>query len=99
MSRVPAAFNGIVCVHGNNVTSTGLSSSSRNVNRPCACVQVRLFLADGSPAPSQPVAGQEFMMLSRGDVVEVVLQNLAANANGAHFSVLASRDDTWACTD
>ncbi len=43
---------------------------------------MRLFLEDGSPAPTQPVAGQEFMALTKGDVVDVVLQNLAANANG-----------------
>lgn len=58
------------------------------------CRQVRLFLEDGSPAPTQPVAGQEFIALTKGDVVDVILQNLAANANGAtplHHSVSARK--------
>ena len=38
---------------------------------------------NGDPAPTQPVAGQEFFALTKGDVVQVLLQNLAANANGA----------------
>ena len=46
-------------------------------------MQVALYLDDGSPAPSYPVAGQRFMPLRTGDVVDVVIQNMAANANGA----------------
>ena len=45
-------------------------------------IQVALYLDDGSPAPSYPVAGQRFMPLRTGDVVDVVVQNMAANANG-----------------
>ena len=42
-------------------------------------LQVTMYLDDGSPTPSYPVAGQEYML---GDVVEVVLQNNAAWLNG-----------------
>lgn len=45
-------------------------------------LQVALYLSDGSPSPTYPVAGQRFMPLQTGDVVDIVLQNLAANANG-----------------
>ena len=45
-------------------------------------MQVALYLDDGSPAPSYPVAGQRFMPLRIGDVVDVIIQNMAANANG-----------------
>ena len=44
--------------------------------------QVALYLSDGTPSPTYPVAGQRFMPLQIGDVVDAVLQNLAANANG-----------------
>ena len=47
------------------------------------CLQVALYLSDGTPSPTYPVAGQMFMPLQIGDVVDVVLQNRAANANGA----------------
>ena len=47
-----------------------------------SCVQVALYLDDGSPSPTYPVAGQEFMPLKTGDVVDIVIQNMAANANG-----------------
>ena len=47
------------------------------------CLQVALYLSDGTPSPTYPVAGQMFMPLQIGDVVDVVLQNQAANANGA----------------
>jgi hypothetical protein len=43
---------------------------------------VAVYLEDGTPSPSYPVAGQEYAVLQNGDVVDVVLQNLAANANG-----------------
>lgn len=45
-------------------------------------LQVPMYLEDGSPAPAMPVAGQDFMPLTKGDVVDVIVQNLAANANG-----------------
>ena len=41
-----------------------------------------MYLDDGSPTPSYPVAGKEYMPLKLGDVVEVVLQNNAAWLNG-----------------
>lgn len=47
------------------------------------CAQVPTYLEDGSPSPLAPVAGQDFMLLDVGDVVDVVLQNLPGNANGA----------------
>lgn len=47
------------------------------------CAQVPTYLEDGSPSPLAPVAGQEYMLLQVGDVVDVILQNLPANANGA----------------
>ncbi len=42
-----------------------------------------MYLEDGSPSPAMPMAGQDFMPLQKGDVVDVILQNLPANANGA----------------
>ena len=48
--------------------------------------QVALYLDDGSPSPTYPVAGQRFMSLTTGDVVDVSIQNLAANANGECLS-------------
>ena len=52
---------------------------------------MRLFLANKTPVPTAPVAGQEFMALQKGDVVDVILQNLAANANGGHGKLCAHR--------
>ena len=46
------------------------------------CAQVPTYLEDGSPSPVAPVAGQDFMLLQVGNVVDVILQNLPANANG-----------------
>ena len=48
-----------------------------------AWLQVPMYLEDGSPSPAMPMAGQDFMPLQKGDVVDVILQNLPANANGA----------------
>ena len=55
-------------------------------------MQVSMYLDDGSPTPSYPVAGQEYMQLKLGDVVEVVLQNNAAWLNGtaSHPAILQS---------
>ena len=49
-----------------------------------------MYLDDGSPTPSYPVAGQEYMQLKLGDVVEVVLQNNAAwlNGNASHPAII-----------
>ena len=56
-------------------------------------MQVTMYLDDGSPTPSYPVAGQEYMQLKLGDVVEVVLQNNAAWLNGtaSHPAILHFR--------
>ncbi|CAL8462933.1 g2467 [Coccomyxa elongata] len=48
-------------------------------------LEVPTYLEDGSPSPLAPVAGQEFMLLEVGDVVDVILQNLPANANGGDY--------------
>ena len=58
----------------------GLQSLARGL--ACMTLQVPMYLEDGSPAPAMPVAGQDFMPLTKGDVVDVIVQNLAANANG-----------------
>lgn len=47
-----------------------------------------MYVEDGSPSPAVPVPGQDFMPLRVGDVVDVILQNLPANANGARASPL-----------
>ena len=57
-------------------------SSSHHLADAGLAVQVTMYLDDGSPTPSYPVAGQEYMPLKLGDVVEVVLQNNAAWLNG-----------------
>ncbi|KAK9907756.1 hypothetical protein WJX75_009340 [Coccomyxa subellipsoidea] len=47
--------------------------------------EVPMYLEDGSPAPAMPVAEKDFMLLTKGDVVDVIVQNLAANANGGDY--------------
>ena len=66
-----------------------LPSSSRAADAR-DIMQVTMYLDDGSPTPSYPVAGQEYMQLKLGDVVEVVLQNNAAwlNGNPSHSPIL-----------
>lgn len=41
-----------------------------------------VYFADGAVQP-QPVAGQQFMRVGNGDTIDIILQNLPANANGA----------------
>lgn len=41
-----------------------------------------VYFADGAVQP-QPVAGQQFVRVGNGDTVDIILQNLPANANGA----------------
>ena len=41
-----------------------------------------VYFADGAVQP-QPVAGQQFVRMGNGDTVDIILQNLPANANGA----------------
>ena len=57
-------------------------------DEPICAEQVALYLDDGSPSPTYPVAGQRFMSLTTGDVVDVIIQNLAANANSERLSEL-----------
>lgn len=60
-------------------------------------MQVAMYLDDGSPSPTYPVAGQEFMPLKTGDVVDVILQNMAANANGDALISLHCNLLTYTC--
>ena len=61
-----------------------LMTSHMAYDEPICAEQVALYLDDGSPSPTYPVAGQRFMSLTTGDVVDVIIQNLAANANSEH---------------
>ena len=45
-------------------------------------LQPMVYFADGAVQP-QPVAGQQFVRVGNGDTVDIILQNLPANANGA----------------
>ena len=56
-----------------------------------------VYLEDGTPAPIYPVAGQRLMPLKTGNVVDVVYQNLAANANGDLLHSSALEESTQSC--
>ncbi|PSC72468.1 L-ascorbate oxidase-like [Micractinium conductrix] len=58
-------------------------------------VQVFLTTADGSnPPPIYPVAGTHLVPLKRGQVVELVLQNLPANSFNGDYRVPAGQNRT-----
>jgi hypothetical protein len=51
-----------------------------------------VYLAGGDAAGQpRPVAGQQFVVARDGEVIDVVIQNLAANANGAERARLRAR--------
>ena len=74
------------------IGAVGWLPSSNHAADAEGILQVTMYLDDGSPTPSYPVAGQEYMQLKLGDVVEVVLQNNAAwlNGNTSHPAILQS---------
>ncbi len=45
-----------------------------------------VYFADGAVQP-QPVAGQQFVRVGNGDTIDIIIQNLPANANGASPSI------------
>ena len=77
-------------MHAYHILVVRWLSSSRHIAYAGWVMQVTMYLDDGSPTPSYPVAGQEYMPLKLGDVVEVVLQNNAAWLNGtaSHPAIL-----------
>lgn len=42
-----------------------------------------VYMADSGTVQPKPVAGQNFIMTGNGDIIDIVVQNLPANANGA----------------
>lgn len=48
-----------------------------------AVAQPMVYMADSGTVQLQPVAGQQFITVGGGEVIDVIIQNLPANANGA----------------
>ena len=83
MSRTSTCETGIKMRRSQSLVMDAFCAAAVDLYMAQCDMQVALYLNDGSPAPSYPVAGQRFMPLRIGDVVDVVIQNMAANANGA----------------
>jgi hypothetical protein len=45
--------------------------------------QPMVYLAGDAAGQPRPVAGQQYVVARDGEVIDVVIQNIAANANGA----------------
>ncbi|PSC72452.1 DNA-directed RNA polymerase III subunit RPC5 [Micractinium conductrix] len=78
-------------LNGPGFESTGLGKQVGESGK----VQVFLTTADGSnPPPIYPVAGTHLVPLKRGQVVELVLQNLPANSFNGDYRVPAGQNRT-----
>ncbi|KAK9837176.1 hypothetical protein WJX81_008696 [Elliptochloris bilobata] len=44
-----------------------------------------VYMADSATPQAEPVAGQQFVTVGGGDVIDVIIQNMPANANGGDY--------------